>query len=253
MSDPALAISGLSAGYGGALIVKDFSLTVQPGAITAIVGPNGAGKSTVMKAVLGILRPSQGSVSVNGVNVTGDSIAKMAGHGVGYVPQVRNIFPSLSVEDNLTLGAYGQGKSVIHDRLENMLALFPDLVNARKRAAGKLSGGQRNMLATARALMSEPHVLLLDEPTAGLSPRYTDVVWEHITKVRASGVGVLVVEQNTRRALSYADWACVLALGEKKLEGTGANLLQDPEVTELYIGRASHSHGNDNDNDGSAS
>ena len=230
MSDPALSISGLFAGYGGAPIVKDFSLTVQGGTITAIVGPNGAGKSTLMKAVLGILRPSQGSVSVNGIDVTGHSITKMAAHGVGYVPQVRNVFPSLSVEDNLKLGAYGQSKAVIRHRLAKMLALFPDLVPARKRNAGTLSGGQRNMLATARALMSEPHVLLLDEPTAGLSPRYTDVVWEHVTQVRASGVAIVVVEQNTRRALRHADWACVLQLAQTRRKSPRLTLEGIPVV-----------------------
>lgn len=235
MGDVVLAISALSVGYGGPPIVQDVSLEARAGAITALVGPNGAGKSTLLKGIAGVLRPSGGSIQIQGTDVTGLPPEQLVRRGLAYVPQVANVFPSLTVTENLEMGAYvrrGSPKA----RIEEMFALFPDLRPAAKRPARTLSGGQRNMLALARGLMAEPSVLLIDEPTAGLSPRYETAVWEHVLAVRDTGVGVLVVEQNTRRTLSHADRAYLLTLGRVRLEGAGSDLLQDEEVVELYIG-----------------
>lgn len=235
MADTVLSVNGLSVGYGGPAIVSDVTLEARPGAITALVGPNGAGKSTLLKGIAGVLAPMSGSIRIRGDDVTGLPPEQLVRRGLAYVPQVANVFPSLSVTENLEMGAYARRGSP-RARIEEMYQLFPDLRAAAKRPARTLSGGQRNMLALARGLMSDPSVLLIDEPTAGLSPRYEAAVWEHVLAVRDTGVGVLVVEQNTRRTLSHADHAYVLTLGRVRLEGSGRSLLEDEEVVALYIG-----------------
>ncbi|MGH9101746.1 MAG: ABC transporter ATP-binding protein [Acidimicrobiales bacterium] len=235
MSDAVLEVDGLVAGYGGAPIITGICLTVKAGEISVVVGPNGAGKSTAIKAIAGVVHPSGGTVRLHGEQVAGLRSDVLTRRGLGYVPQVRNIFPSLTVRENLEMGGYGRKKGV-REKIEDLLELFPDLRPAQRRAARTLSGGQRSMLATARGLMTDPRALLLDEPTAGLSPRYEAAVWQHIDAVRATGVGLLVVEQNTRRALRYANWGYVLVEGENKLDGPGRELLESEEVTELYIG-----------------
>lgn len=231
------AVSDLSAGYGGPPIVQNVSMKAEGGQITAIVGPNGAGKSTFMKAIAGVIRPSSGRVVLNGVDVGGEPARKLVRKGLSYVPQTANVFPSLTVRDNLEMGGYVRNTGV-RERADEMCDLFPDLKASLRRPARTLSGGQRNMLAMARGLMVDPAVLLLDEPTAGLSPRFEAAVWEHILLVRSLGVAVIVVEQNTRRTLTHADWAYVLVLGQNRLEGTGQDLLNDEEVVNLYIGQA---------------
>ncbi len=233
----ALEVVGLSAGYGGPPIVQDIGLRAQPGRITAIVGPNGAGKSTLLKAIAGVIHVSSGRVVLGGQEVGGLPPEQLVRRGLAYVPQVANVFPSLTVRENLEMGAYVK-KNGIRERIEEMFALFPDLRVAAKRPAKTLSGGQRNMLAMARGLMGDPQVMLLDEPTAGLSPKFESAVWEHVLKVRDLGVAVVIVEQNTRRTLTHADRAYVLTLGQNRLEGTGKELLNDEEVVALYIGRA---------------
>lgn len=235
MPETVLSVNGLSVGYGGPAIVSEVSLEAAPGAITALVGPNGAGKSTLLKGIAGVLAPMSGSIRIRGDDVTGLPPEQLVRRGLAYVPQVANVFPSLSVTENLEMGAYARRGSP-RARIEEMYQLFPDLRAAAKRPARTLSGGQRNMLALARGLMSDPSVLLIDEPTAGLSPRYEAAVWEHVLAVRDTGVGVLVVEQNTRRTLSHADHAYVLTLGRVRLEGSGRSLLEDEEVVALYIG-----------------
>jgi ABC-type branched-subunit amino acid transport system ATPase component len=236
MSDePYLVINDLTAGYGGPPIIEGISLEARPGAITAIVGPNGAGKSTLMKAIAGVIRPSSGEVKVCGQVTTGLTADKLVRHGMAYVPQVANVFPSLTVVENLEMGAYNR-KSGIRERIEELYELFPDLRPAARRPARTLSGGQRNMLAMARGLMSDPKVLLVDEPTAGMAPKFEAAVWQHIVQVRQTGVAVVVVEQNTRRTLTQADWAYVLVLGRNRLSGSPAQLLNDEEVVALYIG-----------------
>ena len=236
MSDePYLVINELTAGYGGPPIIEGVSLEARPGAITAIVGPNGAGKSTLMKAIAGVIRPSSGEVKVCGQVTTGLTADKLVRHGMAYVPQVANVFPSLTVVENLEMGGYNR-KSGVRERIEELYELFPDLRPAARRPARTLSGGQRNMLAMARGLMSDPKVLLVDEPTAGMAPKFEAAVWQHIVQVRQTGVAVVVVEQNTRRTLTHADWAYVLVLGRNRLSGSPTQLLNDEEVVALYIG-----------------
>jgi ABC-type branched-subunit amino acid transport system ATPase component len=236
MSDePYLVINDLTAGYGGPPIIEGISLEARPGAITAIVGPNGAGKSTLMKAIAGVVRPSGGEIKVCGQVTTGLTADKLVRRGMAYVPQVANVFPSLTVVENLEMGGYNR-KSGVRERIEELYELFPDLRPAAKRPAKTLSGGQRNMLAMARGLMSDPKVLLVDEPTAGMAPKFEAAVWQHIVQIRQTGVAVVVVEQNTRRTLTYADWAYVLVLGRNRLSGSPAQLLNDEEVVALYIG-----------------
>jgi branched-chain amino acid transport system ATP-binding protein len=238
MSDePYLVISDLEAGYGGPPIIEGVSLQARPGAITAVVGPNGAGKSTLLKAIAGVIRPSRGEIKVCGQATTGLTADKLVQRGMAYVPQVANVFPSLTVFENLEMGAYtSKPRSAVRARIEELYELFPDLRLAARRPAKTLSGGQRNMLAMARGLMSRPKVLLVDEPTAGMAPKFESAVWEHIVQVRQTGVAVVVVEQNTRRTLSHADWAYVLVLGRNRLSGPPAQLLDDEEVVALYIG-----------------
>ncbi len=242
MAEPAaevvLRADGITAGYGGPPIVEDVSLTVLAGKITAIVGPNGAGKSTLLKALSGVLRVTRGDVYVRGVKTTGLSPEKLVRTGLGYVPQVANVFPDLTVRENLEMGAYTRRRGV-PARIDELCELFPDLSKALRRRAGLLSGGQRSMLALARALMLEPAVLLLDEPSAGLAPLLQGVLWEQIEKIAATGVGICVVEQNTRRTLRHAHWGYILVLGRNRLDGPAVDLLHDDNVVELYVGRMS--------------
>lgn len=234
----ALSVQGLTAGYGGPPIIDQVSLRAKRGEITAIVGPNGAGKSTLLKTVAGLIRASAGSVFVEGKEVTGQPPETLVRRGIAYVPQVENVFPDLSVRENLDMGGYVR-KSGVRERIEQMFLLFPDLKESAHRRAGTLSGGQRTMLALARGLMVDPAVLILDEPSAGLSPRFQGLIWERIEQIRSTNVAVVIVEQNTRETLRHAQWAYVLVLGKNRLEGTGRDLLNDTEVVDLYVGRLS--------------
>ncbi|HAE84149.1 MAG TPA: ABC transporter ATP-binding protein [Ktedonobacter sp.] len=232
----ALSIQGLTAGYGGPPIIEQVSLTARRGAITAIVGPNGAGKSTLLKAVAGLIRPAAGKVFVEGQDVTGLPAERLVRRGIAYIPQVENVFPDLTVRENLDMGGYVR-KSGVRERIEQLFLLFPDLKVAAHRRASTLSGGQRTMLALARGLMVDPAVLILDEPSGGLSPKFQGLIWERIEQIRATNVAVLIVEQNTRETLRHAQWAYVLVLGRNRLEGAGHDLLEDDEVVNLYVGR----------------
>jgi branched-chain amino acid transport system ATP-binding protein len=232
----ALDVNGLTAGYGGPPIVENVRVRAHRGAITAIVGPNGAGKSTLLKAIAGVIRPKAGTVSVEGRDVTGLASEKLVRSGIAYVPQVANVFPQLTVHENLEMGGYSRRHGV-EERADELYQLFPDLKLAHRRRADTLSGGQRTMLAMARGLMVDPAVLILDEPSAGLSPKFQSAVWERIEQVRATNVAVVVVEQNTRETLRHAQWAYVLVLGQNRLEGPGSDLLEDDEVINLYVGR----------------
>jgi len=234
----ALSVEGLTAGYGGPPIIEQVNLTARRGAITAIVGPNGAGKSTLLKAVAGLIRPAAGRVFVEGKEVSGLPAEKLIRRGVAYVPQVENVFPDLTVRENLDMGGYVR-KSGTRERIEQLFLLFPDLKASAHRRASTLSGGQRTMLALARGLMVDPAVLILDEPSAGLSPRFQGLLWERIEQIRSTNVAVVIVEQNTRETLRHAQWAYVLVLGRNRLEGTGHDLLEDDEVVDLYVGRLS--------------
>ncbi|MGH7608404.1 MAG: ABC transporter ATP-binding protein [Candidatus Dormibacteria bacterium] len=232
----ALTVTGITADYGGPPIIEAVSVAAQRQRITAIVGPNGAGKSTLLKAVAGLIRPSAGHVFVEGREVTGHPAEWIVRRGLAYVPQAANVFPELSVLENLEMGGYTR-KSGVRERIGELFQLFPDLKLAAHRAATTLSGGQRTMLAMARGLMVDPSVLILDEPSAGLSPRFQGLVWERIEQISQTGVAVLIVEQNTRETLRHAQWAYVLVLGKNRLEGSGQDLLHDDKVVELYVGR----------------
>jgi ABC-type branched-subunit amino acid transport system ATPase component len=236
--EPVLRAEGVTAGYGGPPIIEDISLAVYPGKITAIVGPNGAGKSTLMKALSGVLKATRGEVYVLGQKTTNIPPEKLVRHGLSYVPQVSNVFPDLTVLENLEMGAYTRRRGV-GQRIDELCELFPSLGEALRRRAGMLSGGQRTMLAMARALMLEPAVMLLDEPSAGLSPLLQGALWEQIEKIAATGVGICVVEQNTRRTLRHAHWGYILVLGRNRLDGPAQELLHDESVVELYVGRLS--------------
>jgi ABC-type branched-subunit amino acid transport system ATPase component len=242
MNEPApevvLRAEGITAGYGGPPIIEEVSLTVYARRITAIVGPNGAGKSTLLKALSGVLKASSGDVYVRGRKTTNIPPEKLVKRGLGYVPQVSNIFPDLTVRENLEMGAYTRRRGV-HERINELCELFPDLGASLRRRAGMLSGGQRSMLAMARALMLQPAVMLLDEPSAGLSPLLQAALWEQIEKIAATGVGICVVEQNTRRTLRHAHWGYILVLGRNRLDGPAQKLLHDESVVELYVGRMS--------------
>jgi len=233
-----LSTQALTAGYGGPPIIEDISLTVRAGKITAIVGPNGAGKSTLLKALSGVLKVSRGEVYVQGQKTTNTPPEKLVKRGLGYVPQVSNIFPDLTVRENMEMGAYTRRHGV-DARIDELCELFPDLGTSLRRRAGMLSGGQRSMLAMARALMLKPAVMLLDEPSAGLSPLLQGALWEQIERISATGVGICVVEQNTRRTLRHAHWGYILVLGRNRLDGPAEELLHDESVVELYIGRMS--------------
>jgi len=237
-AEAALEVRGLTAGYGGPPIIDQVSVKANRGGITAIVGPNGAGKSTLLKAVAGLIRPAAGRIFVEGQEVTGSPPEKLVRKGIAYVPQVSNVFPDLTVHENLEMGGYSR-RNGVPQRIEELYALFPDLRESSGRHASTLSGGQRTMLALARGLMVDPAVLILDEPSAGLSPKFQGLIWERIEQVKATNVAVLIVEQNTRETLRHAKWAYVLVLGQNRLEGPGPELLTNDEVINLYVGRLS--------------
>lgn len=233
-----LRVEGITAGYGGPPIIEQVSISARRGEITAIVGPNGAGKSTLLKAVAGLIRPTAGRIWVEGRDITGLPPEVVIRRGIAYVPQVDNVFPDLTIRENLDMGGYIR-KSGVRERIEQLFEFFPDLKASAHRHASTLSGGQRTMLALARGLMVDPVVLILDEPSAGLSPRFQGMIWEQIEQIRSTNVALLIVEQNTRETLQHAQLAYVLVLGKNRLEGTGRDLLDDPEVVNLYVGRLS--------------
>lgn len=231
-----LRVENVTAGYGGEPIIENVSLQVHRGMITAIVGPNGAGKSTLLKAISGVIKVSSGHVFVLDQECTNLAPEKLVRRKLSYVPQVANTFPDLTVRENMEMGGYTR-RNGVSTRIDELGDLFPDLAKSLRRKAGALSGGQRSMLAMARALMLEPEVMLLDEPSAGLSPILQHALWEQIEKVAATGVGICVVEQNTRRSLRHAQWGYVMVLGKNRLDGPASDLLHDEEVIDLYVGR----------------
>ena len=230
-----LAAEGLVGGYGGADILKGVSIKVDAGEIVVIIGPNGAGKSTVMKAVFGLVEPREGRVSFAGADITRLATEQRVRRGMSYVPQERNVFVSLSVHENLEMGAFVRS-TVPRAAYDRVYALFPPLAEKRRQAAGELSGGQRQMLAVGRALMVEPKLLMLDEPTAGLSPRAMDEIFACIRAINREGVSLLMVEQNAKQALALAHRGYVLSTGENRFADTGPALLANREVAESFLG-----------------
>ena len=232
---PALELKDIYAGYGETEILHGINLSVNIGEIVAIIGPNGAGKSTAIKAILGLLNITKGSVLLNGDDITDTAPDRVVTKGISYVPQTHNVFVNLSVQENLEMGAWTRSNG-IDERLEEMFNLFPDLREKRKQAAGSLSGGQRQMVAMAKALMGDAKVLLLDEPTAGLSPKYRSEIFSTIKEINSTGVPILIVEQNAKQALGCANRGYVLVDGTNRFQGTGTDLLEDRDVARMFLG-----------------
>jgi branched-chain amino acid transport system ATP-binding protein len=234
-SENYLAGEHLTGGYGGADILHDCSIGVGRGEIGVIVGPNGAGKSTAMKAVFGMLNLRQGSVRLDGEDITGLTPQARVAKGMSFVPQNRNVFTSMSVEENLEMGAFIR-RDDFADTMRQVFDLFPILKEKRRQPAGELSGGQRQQVAVGRALMTQPKVLMLDEPTAGVSPIVMDELFDRIIEVAKSGIAILMVEQNARQALNIADKGYVLVQGRNRYTDTGAALMANPEVRKAFLG-----------------
>ncbi|MCV2870747.1 ABC transporter ATP-binding protein [Defluviimonas sp. WL0050] len=232
---PFLAAENMTGGYGAADILHDCTLTVEKGQIAVIVGPNGAGKSTAMKAVFGMLNLRGGHVKLDGEDITALSPQDRVAKGMGFVPQVNNVFPSMSVEENLEMGAFIRNDD-FKGTMEQVFDLFPILKDKRRQPAGELSGGQRQQVAVGRALMTKPKLLMLDEPTAGVSPIVMDELFDRIIEVARTGISILMVEQNARQALEIADMGYVLVQGANRYTDTGEALLADPEVRRTFLG-----------------
>ena len=232
---PLLEACGVVAGYGETEILHGVSITVDEGEVVTIIGPNGCGKSTLMKAIVGLVRVRNGSVTFRSQEISSSPPETIVRTGLCYVPQTNNVFPSLSIRENLEMGAFVR-RDDFRERIDDMFEVFPDLAVQPGRKAGSLSGGQRQMLAIARALMLDPTLLMLDEPSAGLSPAMMDNVFERVREINQTGVALLMVEQNARQALGMSHRGYVLVAGEKRLEDTGRDLLNNPEVASLYLG-----------------
>lgn len=231
-----LSAKGMTGGYGGADIIHDCTITVEQGEIAVVVGPNGAGKSTAMKAVFGMLALREGTVTLNGKDITGLAPQDRVPEGMAFVPQNRNVFVSLTVEENLEMGAFIREDNEIEQTKEQVFGLFPILAEKRSQPAGELSGGQRQQVAVGRALMTRPDLLMLDEPTAGVSPIVMDELFDKILEIARSGVAILMVEQNARQALEIADHGFVMVQGRNRFTDTGEALLANEEVRRSFLG-----------------
>jgi len=232
-----LRAESLTAGYGKMPILHGVTLEVRHGEMVSVIGPNGAGKSTAFKTIVGFLRPSDGRVVFDGQDITGLRPDQVLHRGLAYVPQGRIVFPQMTVLENLEMGAYIErdGRR-IREALERVYVLFPILAARRRQRAGTMSGGEQQMVAIGRALMTTPKLVLLDEPSLGLSPKFVSLIFERLTEMKRAGYTLMVVEQNAARALAVADRGYVLELGTNRFEGTGDALLADPEVKRLYLG-----------------
>lgn len=230
-----LKVEDITAGYTEVEILHNVHIQVKSGDIVSVIGPNGAGKSTLLKTIFGVLKPKRGKITLKDEDITGLKPDRIARRGISYVPQVDNVFPSLAIQENLEMGAFIR-KDDYSQRLEEVFDLFPILKGRRKQKAGQLSGGQRQMVAMGRALMLDPQVLLLDEPSAGLAPLIVVDIFEKIKEINASGVAMVIIEQNAREALKMAHHGYVLAMGKNVLDDSGEALLANDEVGRLYLG-----------------
>ena len=230
-----LSCTSMTGGYGGEDIIKNCNIEVDKGQISVIVGPNGAGKSTAMKAMLGMIALKSGSIILNGKNISSYSPQKRVAAGIAFVPQSMNIFSELTVEENLEMGAFLRSDD-IQKTISEIYELFPAMREKRNQLAGELSGGQRQQVAVSRALMTKPEVLMLDEPTAGVSPIVMDEIFDRILQIKNNGVAIVIVEQNAKQALNIADFGYVLVGGENKYEGHGHELLNDQDVRKSFLG-----------------
>jgi branched-chain amino acid transport system ATP-binding protein len=236
---PHLVVSDLAAGYGGTPVVEDVDLVVNREEVVTIVGPNGAGKSTVLKALVGVIRPLAGRVVLGGTDLTGLSTDQICRRSVGYVPQLRDTFPRLTVKENLEMGGYALRRSEVRARIDEVVGVFPALGALLRRQGGHLSGGERKMLAMARVLMTRPTLMVLDEPTAGLAPKLADdVLSTQVAMLANAGVSLLIVEQRAREALSISDRAYVMAGGRIVLADGAETLLARPDIADVFLGRA---------------
>jgi ABC-type branched-subunit amino acid transport system ATPase component len=234
-----LTVQGLTAGYGAAPIINDISLTVAEGEVVTVIGPNGAGKSTLLKCLTGRLRPQAGQVLLDGHDVTAASGNVLTKVGLGYLPQQNDIFPTLTVRENLEMGGYLLRKAQVAERIDQVLQTFPSLRPLLKRRGKLLSGGERKLLGIGRCLISSPKLLVLDEPTAGLSPILARIMLEeHLTSLARAGVTILLVEQRAHQAMQIADWCYVLVAGRVEVNGAPAALLARPDFGELFLGRS---------------
>ncbi|MGQ9501254.1 MAG: ABC transporter ATP-binding protein [Anaerolineae bacterium] len=231
-----LEVHHLVAGYGKSEVLHGVSLEVQAGEIVTMVGANGAGKSTLLRSIFGLTDIHSGMIKFKGTVITGLPPHTITSYGLALVPQERNVFPSLTVRENLEMGGFTVDRATLEERIERVFERFPRLRERQRQKAGTLSGGERQMLAIGRGLMTSPDLLMLDEPSLGLAPKIVEVVFEQIRMIRESGTTVFLVEQNARRALSIADRAYVLELGRIRHQGSGQELLNDPEVQRAYLG-----------------
>jgi branched-chain amino acid transport system ATP-binding protein len=236
MAEPFLIGENMTGGYGPVDILHDCTIAVEPGEIAVIVGPNGAGKSTAMKAVFGMLKLRQGTVKLDGEDISTLSPQARVRKGMGFVPQTQNIFTGMTVEENLEMGAFIRNDEKVRGTMEQIYDLFPILRQKRYQKAGELSGGQRQQVAVGRALMTQPKVLMLDEPTAGVSPIVMDELFDRIIEIARTGISILMVEQNARQALEIAHKGFVLVQGRNRFTDTGQALLADPEVRRSFLG-----------------
>lgn len=237
IENPMLKVEGIDVSYGQVQILHGVSMVVHPGEAVSIIGPNGAGKSTVLKSVCGMLKPTSGAITMDGKSVLGLRPENIIRHGMAVVPQGRIVFGNMSVTENLELGAFSlKDKSQVPTLMDRVFTLFPRLAERRKQAAGTMSGGEQQMLAMGRALMSSPRIVLMDEPSLGLAPMFVDLIFEQIGVLKNEGLTLLLVEQNAKRSLEISDRAYVLELGINRYTGTGEALLADPRVRELYLG-----------------
>jgi ABC-type branched-subunit amino acid transport system ATPase component len=232
-----LRAEGVTAGYGGDPVIRNLTVSADPGQVVALVGPNGSGKSTLLKAIVGVVETLSGSVRIGDCDVTGWASDAIARIGVGYVPQVDDVFSPLTVRENLEMGGYLLSRRQVAGRVEHVAGVFPQLARMMSRRAGKLSGGERKMLAMGRALMLAPSLVVLDEPTANLAPRMASIVLnEHVRQLAATGASVLVVEQRARAVLEISDRTYVLAGGQLQMEGTPSELASSAEFVESFLG-----------------